>query len=172
MKPFLCCLVLCCLWLHGQAKPPKPEDVPPGYREYVKHYSDTATYSKYLEMLAQKNFCTIADTAGIFPYNQLDKKPEFAGGEQAMIAFIQKNIKLPRLAMEINKPGKVLLKFLIDENGRICNVQFVNYGGYGMDEEALRVLLAMNNWVPAVKDSIAVRSYYYLPIKFNFIIQK
>jgi len=96
-------------------------------------------------------------------------KPQFPGGRTAMIEFISKNLKYPKAAMNSKMEGKVLLKFIIDSLGKICCVDIVGEPiGYGLEEEAIRIIRSMPLWTPAYTDEIPVAVYYRMPITFKY----
>jgi periplasmic protein TonB len=98
-------------------------------------------------------------------------QPEFVGGKTELDKFIQQNLKFPeKYKNQINfKPCKVLLKFIIDETGKITNTQIARgcFGFDACDLEALRIMSLMPNWIPAKKDNKAVKRSYSLVIDFK-----
>ena len=98
----------------------------------------------------------------------VDTQPEFEGGLKALYQFVSKNIKYPVVASEYGKQGSVYVKFVVDEKGKVCNLTLLNNAGYGMDEEALRVVGMIPNFKsPATVKGQPVKVYYQLPIKFK-----
>ncbi len=96
-------------------------------------------------------------------------KPQFPGGRTAMIDFISNNLKYPKAAIDNRIEGKVLLKFIIDSIGKICCVDIVGEPiGYGLEEEAIRIVRSMPNWTPAYTDDRPVAVYYRMPITFKY----
>lgn len=96
-------------------------------------------------------------------------KPQFPGGRTAMIDFISKNLKYPKSAIDNKIEGKVLLKFIVDSIGKICCVDIVGEPiGYGLEEEAIRIIRSMPNWTPAYTDDRPVAVYYRMPITFKY----
>lgn len=98
----------------------------------------------------------------------VDTQPEFEGGLKALYQFVSKNVKYPVIASEYGKQGSVYVKFVVDEKGKVCNLSLLNNAGYGMDEEALRVVGMIPNFKsPATVKGQPVKVYYQLPIKFK-----
>lgn len=96
-------------------------------------------------------------------------KPQFPGGRTAMIDFISNNLKYPKAAIDNKIEGKVLLKFIVDSIGKICCVDIVGEEiGYGLEEEAIRIIRSMPNWTPAYTDDKPVAVYYRMPITFKY----
>ncbi len=96
-------------------------------------------------------------------------QPQFPGGRSAMIDFISNTLKYPKGALENKIEGKILLKFIIDSIGKVCCVDIVGDPiGYGLEEEAIRIIRAMPLWTPAYLDYKPVSVYYRMPINFKY----
>lgn len=97
----------------------------------------------------------------------VEQMPEFPGGESEMLKYLKANLKYPEEALDEEREGKVYVKFVVDENGDIRNATSVRPIGYGMDEEAVRVVESMPQWKPGKQSGKAVKVYFQLPIKFS-----
>jgi periplasmic protein TonB len=98
----------------------------------------------------------------------VDTQPEFEGGLDALYRFIYKNVKYPSEAIERGKSGTIHVKFVVDEKGKVCNLTTLNRVGYGIDEEALRVVGIIPNFKsPAKVNGQPVKVYYNIPIRFK-----
>jgi len=100
-------------------------------------------------------------------FKVVEQMPEFPGGIQEMYRFLGKNIRYPAEAWRGNVEGKVVITFTVAANGRIRNPQVTQSLGGGTDEEALRVVLNMPTWKPAVQNGRPVPMEYVLPIDFQ-----
>ncbi len=106
------------------------------------------------------------NNAGI--YNRAEIKPTFPGGEAALAKFIQNNINYPEQALDEGVEGRVEVMFAVDENGKVYTpVVKGSRAGYGLDEEATRVVSKMPTWNPGQIKGKNVKSYYTLPITFQ-----
>jgi protein TonB len=72
----------------------------------------------------------------------------------------------PRLARRLGKEGKVVLRLLIDEHGRLVNVEIVEKAGYGFDEAAIEAVKA-SSFQPAKLNGISVACKALLPVRFR-----
>jgi protein TonB len=81
--------------------------------------------------------------------------------------FLSKNLRYPELAKENNISGRVTVRFVVDENGDVSDVNVVKGIGGGCDEEAKRVVMKMPKWKPGKQNGKAVKVYYTLPIVFR-----
>jgi len=96
-----------------------------------------------------------------------DVMPEYPGGLAALMKYLQSNMKYPAEARENAIQGKVIVKFVVNEMGRVENAIVVRGIGAGCDKEALRVVNAMKGWKPGMMHGKAVKVYYTLPITFR-----
>ncbi len=96
----------------------------------------------------------------------IDKMPAFPGGEEGVMDFIGTNIRYPKYAQDHGISGRVLVRFVVETDGSITNVEVLQGIGGGCDEEAVRVVKMMPKWFPAEKDGEKVRVMFTLPINF------
>ena len=96
----------------------------------------------------------------------IDKMPAFPGGEEGVMDFIGTNIRYPKYAQDHGISGRVLVRFVVETDGSITNVEVLQGIGGGCDEEAVRVVKMMPKWFPAEKDVEKVRVMFTLPINF------
>lgn len=100
-------------------------------------------------------------------YTVVEEMPEFPGGMDEMIKFIQSNIIYPQNCKERNIGGKVFLKFIVSTDGKIENVVVLKSSGFELlDNEALRVVKFMPAWKPGSQNGKNVLVYFNLPINF------
>ena len=102
------------------------------------------------------------------PETFVDEEPEFPGGYPAMMAFIQKNVVFPETAIEMGVQGKCFLRFVVNINGTISEVQ-VTKGVPNCpdcDKSAIKAIRAMPNWEPGKLNGRSVSSYCSIPINF------
>lgn len=114
----------------------------------------------------------IADGSGSIPEIaetfSVDREPEFEGGLAALYKFINNNIRYPSLAAELGKQGTVYVKFVVSERGKVEKVMLQNNLGYGLDDEAKRVVSIIPDFKsPASVKGHPVKVYYQLPIRFK-----
>jgi protein TonB len=101
------------------------------------------------------------------PFTFVEQMPEFPGGEDALIRYLQKNIRYPSYAAENEIEGSVQVEFIVNEDGSIQNTKVVKGIKGGCDEEALRLVKSMPKWKPGKQGGHSVRSYYTVFIPFN-----
>ncbi|MEL6865241.1 MAG: TonB family protein [Bacteroidota bacterium] len=88
-----------------------------------------------------------------------------------MLGFVYSNIQYPQEAIQANIEGQVVLRFVVEKDGKIGKVEVVKDIGGGCGAEAARVVKLMNQlpqpWTPAQQQGNIVRSYVSLPVKFK-----
>jgi TonB family protein len=101
-------------------------------------------------------------------YDKPQIQPEFHGGINAFYKFLASNIKYPIDAARRGVAGRVMLSFIVCEDGSMCEYKVEKRVGYGLDEEALRVVKLMSGkWEPGVLRGQKVRVKYNLPVNFQ-----
>jgi len=101
------------------------------------------------------------------PFSSLERMPEPYGGAGAWSKFLNKNLKYPEMAVDQHMQGKVWVSFIVEKDGRLSNIVVNRGAGYGMDEEALRVLKMAPAWKPGIQNGQPVRVRYNIPINFQ-----
>lgn len=97
----------------------------------------------------------------------VEQRPEFPGGEAALMEYLSSNIQYPQLAEESAIEGTVVLRFVVDETGGISDIVTLKNIGGGCGEEAARVVGQMPRWQPGRQRGKAVKVYYTLPVRFK-----
>jgi TonB family protein len=87
--------------------------------------------------------------------NMEDKKkpkfvyqPEYPGGPKALTKFIYEQLRYPKLALEAQVEGTVVVEYDIDYQGKVTDTRVLQSIGHGCDEEACRVLRLLRFDVP------------------------
>ena len=92
------------------------------------------------------------------------KKPEFPGGLTEFYKFVGNNFKMPLEASKSKVNGKVDLSFSVEKDGTLSDFKIEKDLGFGLGDEAIRVLKISPKWIPGSKDGEAVKVSYSLPI--------
>lgn len=98
-------------------------------------------------------------------YESVHISPTYPGGMNEFRKFVAKNYNLPNLEKDLK--GKVLVQFVVEEDGSLSDIKTVRDLGYGTGEEAIRVLKLSEKWKPGILDGKPVRVRYTLPIDLN-----
>jgi TonB family protein len=100
-------------------------------------------------------------------YESVQQTPEFPGGYNAYKKFLSKNFQYPKEAKKNKIHGQVILRYIVEVDGSITNLQILRSLPDGCSEEALRLVKAFPKWNPGKQNGKAVRVSYTLPIYFN-----
>lgn len=101
------------------------------------------------------------------------KKAEFIGGNEEMIKFLSENVKYPEDVLLANEKGanihgRVYVKFVVEKDGSISDVEVVRSVHPSLDAESVRVVKLMSGkWTPATERGKPVRSMFTLPFVFK-----
>lgn len=110
------------------------------------------------------------DTGNVKPpivYTIVELMPEYAGGETALFKFIQENVQYPAYERDNDIQGRVIVGFVVYEDGSIHDVVVKRGVSEGLNNEAVRVIKMMPNFKPGKQQGKAVRVAYVLPIVFK-----
>ncbi len=107
----------------------------------------------------------LADGDEVFSVVEIPPKP--VGGMQSLYAYLGNGIKYPKAAKDNGIEGKVFVQFVVTEFGEITDVKVIKGIGSGCDEEAARVVKAMDQWEPGKQRGEAVKVKMVLPISFK-----
>lgn len=91
----------------------------------------------------------------------------FKGGMDAWYEYLRKNLNYPSSARRIGIEGTVIVRFVINKDGSVQDVQVMRSIGGGCDEEAIQVIENSPNWNPGKMGGLPVRSRMAMPIKFK-----
>ena len=101
------------------------------------------------------------------PFVVLEHKPEFPGGEKALLKYLAKSVNYPYIAKENGIEGKVFLSFVIGKTGKVREVKILRGADPALDKEAVRVVSSMPDWKPGRQRDKFVSVSYQVPINFR-----
>ena len=100
-------------------------------------------------------------------FTVVEQQPEFQGGYEAMMNFIQKNMRYPASARRMGVDGTVYVSFVVSKDGTISEVKTIRGISADCDKEAMRVVSMMPPWRPGKQNGKPVFVRFVLPIKFK-----
>lgn len=100
-------------------------------------------------------------------FTVVEQQPEYPGGYEAMLAFIQKNMAYPVAARRMGIEGTVFVSFVVAKTGQISDVKVLRGISKECDEEAVRVVSKMPPWIPGKQNGHLVNVRYNVPLKFR-----
>ena len=100
-------------------------------------------------------------------FTAVEQMPQFPGGEAELLKYIASHIKYPTMAAENNIQGRVVVKFVVNKNGKVGDVVVLRGKDPDLDKEAVRVVKTLPDFIPGKMNSQAVSVWYTLPINFK-----
>ena len=97
-------------------------------------------------------------------YEYIENMPTFNGNLNQWLLL---NMKYPVEAMNKKEQGKVIVQFIVSENGEVSEPKIIRSVAPALDKEACRVVLAMPKWNPGKLKGKPVAVRYMLPITFR-----
>ena len=89
------------------------------------------------------------------------------GDVASLLKWIGKHIKYPDRAANNGVQGKVIVRFVVEKDGSLTDVQVAKPVDPDLDKEAIRVVKSMDKWKPGKQRGKPVRSRFTLPIQFK-----
>lgn len=100
----------------------------------------------------------------------VQREPEFPGGQQAWINFLQKYLIAPE-ELEPGEKKNVAIRFHVSTEGVVTNFEIVQTAGAAFDNEVIRVLKKMPKWKPAIQNGQPVARAFTQPVTFMGVEQ-
>jgi TonB family protein len=100
-------------------------------------------------------------------FTVVEHPPTYPGGLDKLYKFLGANIHYPAAMREKKVEGKVLISFIVGEDGSLSNIKILREPGYGSGEETVRVMKLSPKWIPGVQNGKKVRVQYTLPVTFT-----
>ena len=116
--------------------------------------------------------CEIPDAASTekepVPFNLLDEKPRFNGGDANEFAlWVNRQLKYPPQAVKDKVEGRVLIQFTIGTDGVVRDVKLLRGVREDLDAEALKIVAASPKWEPGRQNGKAVPVHYNFPVVYK-----
>lgn len=100
-------------------------------------------------------------------FDVVEQMPSFPGGPQALLQYLNNNVKYPVVAQENGVQGRVVISFVVEKDGSVTDVQVAKSVDPSLDKEAQRVVKSMPHWIPGKQNGSAVRVKYVVPVSFK-----
>lgn len=99
-------------------------------------------------------------------YGKVDKNAEYPGGTEALMKFMMTNLKYPETCRKGGIQGRVVIKFVVNTDGSIVDMEETRSPHADLTAEAMRIIKMMPKWTPATVGGKTVRSRFFLPVMF------
>ena len=97
----------------------------------------------------------------------IEVMPAYPGGPNALVKYVQNNLKYPESAKKNKQEGRVFVGFVVEKDGSISNVSVMRGVCEELDNEAVRVVKTLPKFTPGMNNGKPVRVQYTLPIVFK-----
>lgn len=161
-----------------QQKPPEPQAAPP------QTMSDVMAVVKNDAKIT--NDFTFADFGEDFeipkpvekkeeiiqseePVFRAEEMPKFQGGEinDKFRKWVYSKLDYPEVARENHISGKVNMKFIVEKDGSLTDIEILSSPDKLLTDEALRVMKLSPKWTPGKQGKVPVRTWYTFSIDFQ-----
>ncbi|MDE5961293.1 energy transducer TonB [uncultured Duncaniella sp.] len=100
-------------------------------------------------------------------FTVVEQKPQFPGGEAALLKWVAEHLRYPAMAQENNIQGRVVVQFVVTKTGKVGEVKVIRSKDPDLDKEAVRVVKALPDFVPGKMNGHSVNVWYTLPVTFK-----
>jgi TonB family C-terminal domain len=100
-------------------------------------------------------------------FDQPEQLPQFPGGERALYEFLSMNLTYPVGAVSKGLSGTVIVRFLIKADGSMGDIEIVRGVHELLNDEAVRVVKLMPDFIPGRQREEPIGAWYTLPVKFR-----
>ncbi|MCL2328900.1 MAG: energy transducer TonB [Bacteroidetes bacterium] len=100
-------------------------------------------------------------------HTNVDKMPSFPNGDTALNEFVRRNLVYPKKAINKGLEGTIIVRFVVNANGKVCTPQIIQSSNNVFDRQALLVIKKLPRFTPGEEYGRKVRVYYELPIEFK-----
>ncbi|MDE3183393.1 MAG: energy transducer TonB [Bacteroidota bacterium] len=99
------------------------------------------------------------------PFTPIEMEARFPGGEQAWQKYIQKAIQAQLDEFSDNDYGTCVVKFIVDINGNVSNVEATTMKGTRLAEIAVNTIRKGPKWIPAMQNGRYVTAARFQPVR-------
>lgn len=102
-----------------------------------------------------------------FEYQVMPVYPEGKGDQLAIINAVARSIRYPKDALKANVQGRVFVKFIVDKEGHVADVEVVQSLFPSLDAETVRAVRQLHRFRPGLQDGLSVAVSFTLPIHYG-----
>jgi TonB family protein len=147
-----------------------PDDI-----QSIDVLKETASLTPYLEKTGRKSADGVVlitmksqNSDGGIPLFNAEVMPKFQGGGLTEFRkWVSERLVYPKEAQDGNITGKVTVRFIIEKDGSLTNIEEIASPSKLLTDEVARVLRQSPKWSPGMQGGKPVRIFYILPIDFS-----
>lgn len=104
-------------------------------------------------------------------FTKVEIDASYPGGASAWRNFLERNLRGETPVDNGASPGTytIIVQFVVDVAGNVSDVKALTNQGFGMEQEAMRVLKKSGKWKPAIQNGREVKAYRKQPITFQVL---
>jgi TonB family protein len=96
----------------------------------------------------------------------IETMPVFPGGEKALVNYINRTVSYPKRAIDNCIEGRVVVRFVVREDGSVDQASVLKSAGPDLDNELLRVVRSLPRFKPGLIGDKPVPVWYMVPCLF------
>ena len=100
-------------------------------------------------------------------YDNVDVMPTYHKDIDALYRHIAAEMHYPEGALADSVQGRVIVRFVVEKDGRLTNFEVKHTPDERLSDEAIRVLKLTEPWVPAKNRGQDVRCHFVMPVSFR-----
>ncbi len=158
-------------------QPERPPEIKPQQNQVISDFLEVVTddtvidstidFSDFSEDITVEPPTVVEEVVDDMPLMNVEEMPQFQGGDIMKFRdWVHGQIVYPRMAVENNIQGKVTIKFVIERDGSLSNIEVLASPDKSLEQEAVRVLKTSPKWTPGRHNGRAARVFYILPVDF------
>lgn len=103
----------------------------------------------------------------VYEYDYVKVKPQFPGGDDKLVAFINDNRHYPSEAYKKGIQGRVTCSFVVNADGSVSHISILKGVEHSLNQEALRIMGKMPEWSPGKREgrAVPVRVVWSVPFR-------
>ena len=101
-------------------------------------------------------------------WDVVEQMPQFPLGY--VIDWVNSQVVYPEEAKALGIQGRVIVQYVINEDGSISDAHIIRGIDPQLDKEALRIINSMPTWKPGMQDGKPVKTRWNTPVSFTFIL--
>lgn len=102
------------------------------------------------------------------PFVAVERMPIFQGGNiQTFKTWVMNQIKYPVEAQKKKIEGRVLVRFVVNSNGKVSSIKVVESPNRLLSEEVVSIVESSPDWTPGMQRGKNVNVAFHLPIDFK-----
>lgn len=129
----------------------------------LKHWAVAAAFVLPLTLSSPSALAQSRDDI----FTQVEKAPQYPGGTDALIKFVQENLRYPETARANNEQGNVFVECVVEKDGSLSGIGIKKGATATLDAEAKRVVELLARWTPGEQGGQPVRVRMIIPIQFK-----